>query len=60
MLLGRWGLLQERPLTRAELADSLCISREWVRQLELSAIDKLRKNGDLLQVYQDHYETGPG
>ncbi len=59
VLLGRWGIMQDRPLTRAELADSLCISREWVRQLELSAIDKLRESGDLAQVYRDHYETGP-
>ncbi len=39
----RYGLYGEKPQTLGEIGDELGISRERVRQLELKALDKLRK-----------------
>jgi RNA polymerase sigma factor (sigma-70 family) len=41
VVVRRWGLDEQRPLSRAEIADQLSVSREWIRQLERSALDKL-------------------
>ncbi|MEC8001436.1 MAG: RNA polymerase sigma factor RpoD/SigA [Pseudomonadota bacterium] len=49
VVLARWGLQNGPPLSRAEIADKLGVSREWVRQLERSALKKI--NG---QIYVLH------
>jgi RNA polymerase sigma factor (sigma-70 family) len=59
VILGRWGMLHDRPLSRAELADTLSVSREWVRQLEVSAMAKLRDSQALREVYLDHHGFDP-
>tara|TARA_R110002110_G_scaffold66978_2_gene183155 strand:- start:8889 stop:10193 length:1305 start_codon:yes stop_codon:yes gene_type:complete len=53
VIVGRWGLHKGPPLTRAEIADQMSVSREWVRQLERSALQKLSKNTDLQAAYSD-------
>lgn len=53
VVLARWGLHDGPPLSRGELADQLAVSREWVRQLEVSALDKLRHNSTLRELFGD-------
>jgi RNA polymerase sigma factor (sigma-70 family) len=43
VVIQRWGLHKEPPLTRAEIANKMSLSSERIRQLELSALEKLRK-----------------
>ncbi|MEM1114283.1 MAG: RNA polymerase sigma factor RpoD/SigA [Pseudomonadota bacterium] len=52
---GRWGLDGGPPLTRAQLADRMRISREWVRQLEQSALTKLQSDPSIVETY-NHYK----
>ena len=54
VVISRWGLYQGPPLSRAEIADKMSVSREWVRQLERSALEKLRDNDMVRSVYLDH------
>lgn len=50
----RWGLHDRPPLTRAEIADRLKVSREWVRQLERSALKKLAASPSIRDAYEYH------
>lgn len=50
----RWGLESDMPLSRTEVADQLAVSKEWVRQLEASALKKLRNSEAVQAVYRDH------
>ena len=59
VVIGRWGLGSGRTMTRAELADQMSVSREWVRQLEVSALEKLGRNENLCAAYQDHNRATP-
>ena len=54
VVIQRWGLQRETPLTRAEVADQMSVSKEWVRQLEVSALKKLGQSEMMQSVYQDH------
>jgi RNA polymerase sigma factor (sigma-70 family) len=54
VVINRWGLHQGPPLSRAEIADKMSVSREWVRQLERSALEKLRRSDTVNSVYRDH------
>ena len=54
VVLARWGLLHDRPLSRAELADQLQVSREWVRQLESSALAKLRDSDAMREAGNEY------
>jgi len=54
VVVARWGLHSGPPLSRAELADSLSVSREWVRQLEISALGKLRDNDRIVELFSDY------
>lgn len=53
----RWGLAQTQPLSRKEMADHLQVSSERIRQLELSALSKLRDDRNVAQAYQDYEAT---
>ena len=63
VIVYRWGLHDGPALSRAEIADSMGVSREWVRQLERSALRKL-KNQQLVQDayedYRDEYSNAGG
>ena len=59
VVIARWGLHEGPPLTRAEVADKLCVSREWVRQLEKSALDKLSRNSVVRKAASDHGNLSP-
>ncbi|EED35132.1 RNA polymerase principal sigma factor SigA [Luminiphilus syltensis NOR5-1B] len=50
---ARWGLHSGPPLSRAEIADKLGVSREWVRQLERSGLKKLRGQSEINEAYSD-------
>ncbi len=54
VVLRRWGLHRSPPLTRAEIADQMSVSTEWVRQLEQSALEKLRNSEIMRAVYEDN------
>lgn len=54
VVLARWGLHDGPPLTRAEIADKLSVSREWVRQLERSALKKLGDNEHIRDAFRDY------
>lgn len=54
VVIRRWGLDASPPLTRAEIAVQLQVSAEWVRQLENSALAKLRSDEGVAQAYRDH------
>ena len=54
VVMGRWGLGSGRAMTRAELAEQMAVSREWIRQLEMSALGKLSRNEHLCAAYRDH------
>jgi RNA polymerase sigma factor (sigma-70 family) len=59
VVIARWGLHDGPPLTRAEVADKLRVSREWVRQLEKSALDKLSRNSVVRKAASDHGTLSP-
>ena len=58
VVLARWGLQDGPPLSRAEIADKLGVSREWVRQLERSALKKLKGQIDVQHVFDDYRQSG--
>ena len=58
VVLARWGLQNGPPLTRAEIADKLGVSREWVRQLERSALKKLKGHIDVQDAFDDYRQSG--
>lgn len=53
----RWGLGDLTPLTRGQVADRMQVSTEWVRQLEKSALDKLRCDRHLEEAYGDYFSS---
>lgn len=57
IVIQRWGLNQAIPLTRAQIAEQLQVSTEWVRQLEGSALAKLRNDATIADVYRDHQDV---
>ncbi|MCB1703907.1 MAG: hypothetical protein KDI17_03540 [Halioglobus sp.] len=54
VVIRRWGLDHSPPLTRAEIAQQMAVSTEWVRQLEVSALAKLAHDSDVIDAYQHH------
>lgn len=54
VVVARWGLHQGPPLSRAEIADRMAVSREWVRQLESSALKKLKQSHVIQGAYRDY------
>jgi RNA polymerase sigma factor (sigma-70 family) len=50
----RWGLQTLPPWTRVEVADHMQVSAERVRQLEVSALAKLRQDKGLEETYLDY------
>lgn len=46
VLILRYGLFNETPLTQREIADKLAISRSYVSRIEKKALAKLRKSFD--------------
>lgn len=54
---ARWGLNSATPLSRAEIADKLGVSREWVRQLERSALKKLKGQIDVKKTFDDYQQS---
>jgi RNA polymerase sigma factor (sigma-70 family) len=59
VVVARWGLHDGPPLSRAEIADKMSVSREWVRQLERSALTKLSRNDRIRAAFSD-YMTATG
>jgi RNA polymerase sigma factor (sigma-70 family) len=54
VVIARWGLHDGPPLSRAEIADKLSVSREWVRQLERSALKKLSHSETIIGAFEDY------
>jgi len=54
VVIARWGLHEGPPLSRAEIADKMAVSREWVRQLERSALNKLSRSETVRTAYDDY------
>jgi DNA-directed RNA polymerase sigma subunit (sigma70/sigma32) len=44
-------------LSRSEIADRLGVSREWVRQLERSALRKLKHQDGVQEAFQDYQQV---
>ena len=57
VVVARWGLHNGPPLSRAEIADRMSVSREWVRQLERAALNKLSRNDRIRAAFSDYVET---
>ena len=57
VVIQRWGLRKDPPLTRTEIAEQMSVSCERVRQLEQSAIKKLRDSEAMYALYNDHCPT---
>jgi len=57
VVVARWGLHDGPPLSRAEIADRMSVSREWVRQLERAALNKLSQNDQIKAAFSDYVET---
>jgi RNA polymerase sigma factor (sigma-70 family) len=57
VVIQRWGLRKDPPLTRAEIAEQMSLSCERVRQLEQSAIRKLKDSEAMHALYDDHCHT---
>jgi len=55
VVIQRWGLRKDPPSSRAEIAEQMSVSCERVRQLEQSAVAKLRQNDAIRALYSDHY-----
>lgn len=61
VVVARWGLHAGPPLSRAEIADRMGVSREWVRQLERAALGKLSRNERMRAVFEDYVtDAAPG
>jgi RNA polymerase sigma factor (sigma-70 family) len=58
VVVARWGLHDGPPLSRSEIADRLGVSREWVRQLERSALKKLKGQDGIQQAFVDYQQVG--
>lgn len=58
VIVSRWGLHDGPALSRAEIADQLGVSREWVRQLERSALRKLKNQQSVQAAYEDYSDAG--
>ncbi|MFT4769165.1 MAG: DNA-directed RNA polymerase sigma subunit (sigma70/sigma32), partial [Glaciecola sp.] len=58
VVIARWGLHDGPPLTRAEIADRMSVSREWVRQLERAALTKLSGNERIRAAFSDYIDAG--
>jgi len=58
VVVARWGLHDGPPLSRSEIADRLGVSREWVRQLERSALRKLKTQDGVQQAFLDYQQVG--
>ncbi len=58
VVVARWGLHDGPPLSRAEVAETMGVSREWVRQLERSALKKLQKQEEVKAAYDDYHDVG--
>jgi RNA polymerase sigma factor (sigma-70 family) len=54
VVIARWGLHRGPALSRAEVAEHMAVSTEWVRQLERSALKKLRASEPVNAAYEDH------
>ena len=54
VIVARWGLHKGPPLSRAEIADRMSVSREWVRQLERAALNKLSRNDRIRDAFSDY------
>ena len=52
------GVCKTDHLSRAEIADKLGVSREWVRQLERSALKKLKGQIDVQHAFDDYRQSG--
>lgn len=57
VVVARWGLHEGPPLSRSEIADRLGVSREWVRQLERSALRKLKHQDGVQEAFQDYQQV---
>jgi len=57
VVVARWGLHDGPPLSRAEIADRMSVSREWVRQLERAALAKLSRNDRIKDAFTDYVEN---
>ena len=60
VVVARWGLHNGPPLSRSEIADKMGVSREWVRQLERSALKKLKGQEAVQAAFMDYQEMGVG
>lgn len=58
VVVARWGLHDGPPLSRAEIADKMSVSREWVRQLERAALNKLSRNERIRAAFSDYLSSG--
>ena len=58
VVVARWGLHDGPPLSRSEIADRLGVSREWVRQLERSALKKLKGQEGVQTAFMDYQQVG--
>ena len=58
VVVARWGLHDGPPLSRAEIADKMSVSREWVRQLERAALTKLSRNDRIRAAFSDYIDSG--
>ena len=54
VVVARWGLHKGPALSRSEIADRLGVSREWVRQLERSALRKLKDKDCMREAFLDY------
>ncbi|MEZ5573021.1 MAG: sigma-70 family RNA polymerase sigma factor [Halioglobus sp.] len=59
IVIRRWGLDQGPQLSRAEIAVQMQVSTEWVRQLESSALAKLRHDVGVVQAHRDYAGNDP-
>ena len=57
VVVARWGLHEGPPLSRTEIADRLGVSREWVRQLERSALRKLKGQEGVQEAFMDYQQV---
>jgi RNA polymerase sigma factor (sigma-70 family) len=57
VVVARWGLHKGPPLSRAEIADRMSVSREWVRQLEHAALKKLSRNERIRAAFSDYIDS---
>ena len=53
----RFGIDRKKPMTLQEIGDEFGFTKERIRQIEVSALSKLRKDSELAELFASYIES---